>query len=70
MYNGVKAMIEAEKKLGGGGTAPAQAAAAASTEEVKAGAHLKTPEDLTSMPVFPAGTTSLLSKFLTQEIWD
>lgn len=63
MYNGVKAMIEKEKELGGGGVAPVE-------EEVKAGTHLRRPEDLTGFPVFPEGTTSLLSKNLTREIWD
>jgi hypothetical protein len=42
MYNGVKAMIEAEKKLAA--SAPKVAAAGA---VVKAGAHLKKPEDIT-----------------------
>jgi len=40
MYNGVKAMIAAEKALGGGGTAPA----AASAEPIKCGPHLVKPE--------------------------
>ena len=53
-------MIDEEKKLGGGGTAPA-----AQPEEVKAGSHLKKPEDITGLPVFPPGTTSLLSKNLS-----
>ena len=66
MYNGVKAMIAREKELGGG----AQPAAAASQEETKVGPHLKKPEDIKGMPVFPPGTTSLLSKCLTKEIWD
>lgn len=64
MYNGVKAMIEKEKELGGGGAAPVV------EEEVKAGNHLRKPEDLTGFPVFPEGTTSLLSKNLTRELWD
>ena len=37
---------------------------------VKAGDHLKTPEDMTSLPVFPEGTKSLVCKYLTQDIWD
>ena len=57
-------MIEKEKELGGGGVAPAV------EEEVKAGNHLRRPEGLTGFPVFPEGTTSLLSKNLTREIWD
>ena len=34
------------------------------------GSHLKTPEDLKSWPQFPDGTTSLVSKYLTKDIWD
>lgn len=34
------------------------------------GEHLKTPEDVKTFPKFPEGTTSLLSKCLTQEVWD
>jgi hypothetical protein len=37
--------------------------------EVQCGPHLKKPEDLTGFPKFPAGTKSLLMKFLTPEIW-
>ena len=60
MYNGVKAMIAREKELGGGvaKAAPVQAA------PCQAGPQLKKPEDITSLPVFPAGTKSLLCKFL------
>ena len=57
MYNGVKAMIEAEKLL--------EAAV-----PIKAGAHLKTIEDLTGFPVFPEGTVSLLCKYLTKDIYE
>ena len=63
MYNGVKAMIAKEKELGGG-AAPAQ------TEGVQAGPHLKKPEELTGMPVFPSGTSSALSKNLTPDVWN
>ena len=63
MYNGVKAMIAKEKELGGGGKLPVE-------EEVKAGPHLKSIADLSGFPVFPEGTKSLLSKFLTKEIWN
>jgi hypothetical protein len=67
MYNGIKAMIEAEKKLaaaaGGGKAAPAGG-------NVKCGPHLKKPEDITGFPEFPAGTTSLVSKYLTKEVYD
>jgi hypothetical protein len=68
MYNGIKAMIEAEKKLAaaaGGAKAPA-----AATGTVKAGPHLKKPEDITGFVEFPAGTKSLLSKYMTKEIYD
>lgn len=63
MYNGVKAMIAAEKQLASG----AQPAAAADTQ---CGPNLKKPEDITGFPVFPEGTTSALSKNLTRELWD
>ena len=65
MYNGVKAMIAKEKELGGGGSA-----SASSAEEVKCGSHLKKPQDLTGLPVFPSGTKSLLCKNLTSDIWN
>ena len=65
MYNGVKAMIAKEKELGGGGSA-----SAGSAEEVKCGSHLKKPQDLTGLPVFPSGTKSLLCKNLTSDIWN
>ena len=42
MYDGVKAMIAAEKALGGGGTAPAAAAGPAAN--VECGPHLVKPE--------------------------
>ena len=59
MYNGVKAMIAREMEL-----APAK-----EPKEVQAGSHLKLPEDLTGYPIFPAGTKSLLSKYLTRDLW-
>jgi len=31
---------------------------------------LKSSAELTSLPVFPAGTSSLLCKFLTPQVWD
>merc|ERR1711957_545046 len=34
------------------------------------GEHLKSPSDITSMPYFPTGTSSLLSKCLTKDIWE
>ena len=71
MYNGVKAMIAREKELGGGAPAPGNAVASAGAEEeTKCGPHLKKPEDITGLPVFPAGTKSLLSKNLDRAIWD
>ena len=57
-------MIAAENKLAAGGNA------GASTATVKAGSHLKKPEDITGMLEFPPGTTSLLSQFLTPEIFN
>jgi len=35
-----------------------------------AGPHLKSPEDIICFPEFPKGTKSLLSKFLTKEVWN
>ena len=63
MYDGVKAMIEAERNLGGGGAAP-------SGDAIEAGPHLKDISQLTSMPVFPAGTKSLVSKYCTPEVFN
>ena len=37
---------------------------------VMCGRHMKNVDSLTSYPQFPAGTTSLLSKALTKEIWE
>jgi hypothetical protein len=34
------------------------------------GPHLESPDQITSFPTFPEGTTSLLSQLLTEEIWD
>jgi hypothetical protein len=62
MYNGVKAMIAAEKSLGGGGVAPGGS--------VECGTHLTTPEQLTGPPVWPAGTKSLVSKYVTPELFN
>jgi hypothetical protein len=69
MYNGIKAMIEAEKKLcvAAGGN---KAAAAPADVPVKAGPHLKKPEDITGFVEFPAGTTSLVSKYLTKDVYN
>jgi len=67
MYDGVKAMIEAEKALEGPGGAPAAPAKGGS---VKAGPELKVPEDITGMVEFPPGCKSLLCKFLTPEVYE
>jgi len=79
MYDGVKAMIKREMELKGGAkpaatAAPTAAPTAAATEapaagNVKAGPHLKKPEDITGFVEFPAGTKSLLCKFLTPETY-
>ena len=58
MYDGVKAMIEAEKAL-----RPKPA-------ETVCGSHLKKPEDIVGFPIFPEGTKSLLSKHLTRDVWE
>jgi len=63
MYNGVTAMIEAEKALAG---APAGGAPAA----LRAGSHLKSYTDLTSFPEFPAGTKSSVCRFMTKEVFE
>lgn len=36
----------------------------------KVGEHLTSPEDLKGLPEFPAGTKSLVSKYLTKDIWN
>ena len=63
MYNGVKAMIAREKELAG-------PSAPAASGDIQAGPHLKVPEDLTGYPVFPEGTKSLLSKYLSRDVWN
>lgn len=37
---------------------------------VKAGPHLKKPEDITGFVEFPPGTKSLLSKYLTKDVYE
>jgi hypothetical protein len=59
MYDGVKAMINAEIELG----------KPVIIVNVKAGPHLKNPEDITGFVEFPAGTKSLLSKYLTKDVY-
>ena len=34
------------------------------------GSHLAKPEDIVNFPTFPEGTKSLLSKYLTRQIWN
>lgn len=38
--------------------------------DVKCGSHLKSSDELTGMPIFPAGTKSLLSKHLTRDVFN
>lgn len=38
--------------------------------EVEVGRHMKDSKELVAFPKFPAGTKSMLSKFLTHEVWD
>ena len=64
MYDGVKEMIKREKELQKGAATPAAAGS------VKAGPHLKKPEDIKGFVEFPAGTTSLLSKYLTKDVYN
>jgi hypothetical protein len=62
-------MIAAEKALGGGPSA-APAAAAKGGEPVTCGPHLVKPEQITGPPVWPAGTKSLVSKYVTPEMFN
>jgi hypothetical protein len=64
MYDGVKEMIKKEKELQGVASKPA------ATGNIKAGPHLKKPEDITGFVEFPAGTTSLVSKYCTKAVYD
>jgi hypothetical protein len=59
MYNGVKAMIKRELEL-----APKEEA-----KDQEVGSFLKTHTELHGFPVFPKGTKSLLSKYLTKDVW-
>jgi hypothetical protein len=68
MYNGVKAMIAAEKALGGGPSAAPTTAKGG--EPVTCGPHLVKPEQITGPPVWPAGTKSLVSKYVTPEMFN
>ncbi len=52
--------------------APLRGAGAATVQQgpdVLCGSHLKTAEDLTGFPTFPAGTKSSLMRNLTRDIW-
>ena len=53
-------MIAAEKALGGGPAA----------EPVQCGTHLKKPEQITGPPVWPEGTKSLVSKYVTKDLYN
>ena len=82
MYDGVKAMIDAEKELEAkAGVKPAAAAgapaaaagapaAAAGGAKVKAGPHLKSIADLTGFPEFAPDIKSSVARFLTEDIWN
>jgi hypothetical protein len=61
MYDGVKAMIAAEKELCGPAAAPVP---------VDAGPHLKSPADITGPVNFPPGTKSLVAKYCTPEVFN
>jgi len=39
-------------------------------EDTQCGSHLKSSDDIKGFPIFPPGTKSLLSKFLTRDVWD
>jgi hypothetical protein len=60
MYSGVKAMIKREKEL----TPKEQ------SHDVECGSRLTKYKHLSGFPQFPPGTKSLLSKYLTKEIWE
>jgi hypothetical protein len=79
MYNGVKAMIQKEKELKPkeehkeeakkAPVAPKEEKKSEEEKGVLVGSHLKKPEEVAKFPLFPAGTKSLLSKYLTKEVW-
>ena len=75
MYDGVKAMITREKQL----QAETKQAApepkfvevpAKPGPNIKAGSHLIKTSDITGYPEFPAGTKSLLSKYMTKDVFN
>ena len=53
-----------------GEKAAAQSQLTSSVAPTQAGPHLKQPSDIRSMVVFPPGTKSLLSKYLTPEVYN
>ncbi len=59
-------MIDSEKELAGPSAVPASNA----SNPVECGSHLKKPEDLSGYPKFPAGTKSLVCKYLKEDVWD
>ena len=63
MYNGVKEMIKREKEL-------MIENRPKPGPDIVAGPHLKSPSDITGFPVFPEGTHSLLSKYMTKEVFE
>ena len=60
MYNGVKALLQKELEL-----KPKK-----DILDQEVGSHLKTFKELKGFPIFPAGTKSLLSKYLTRELFE
>lgn len=60
MYNGVKALLQRELEL-----KPKK-----ELTDIEVGRHLQTFKDLKGFPIFPDGTKSLLSKYLTREIFE
>ena len=59
-------MIKREKELL---AAAIKAAAPEEAKDIQVGSHLKKPEELTGFPIFPPGTKSSLSRYLTKDIW-
>ena len=59
MYDGVKMMIKREMEL----------RPKAGATSVQCGPHLKTPSQITAVPDWPAGTKSLVSKYVTPELF-
>jgi hypothetical protein len=58
MYNGVKAMIKRELEL-----QPVE-------NDQLVGSSLKSYTELKGFPIYPNGTKSLLSKYLSRDIWE